>query len=115
MNITLKTIFSKDAIIQRAQEFWDYKTPKEKIKLVKKYKHISGIGEYTIDSWLTDFALLNHDQHTMIVKGELIRTYDSLPNIDKTRIKQMFKLSIFSSKWYKLPHKDKSKLLNYFL
>lgn len=115
MNITLQTIFSKTAIIQRAKEFWDYKTPKEKIKLVKKYKHIAVIGEYPLNTWLTDFDLLNNNQRAMIIKGELIRTYDSLPNCDKTKIKNMFKLSIFSSKWYKLPHKDKNKLLNYLL
>ena len=65
--------------------------------------------------WKNLFDFLSKQQQILLIKSELIRTYDALPNIDKTRIKKKFNLSTFASKWYKLPSSDKNKLLKFVL
>ena len=105
--LTLKDVFNKPSIIGRAKEFWDCKTPLERLRCGRKYKHLF---HHEVD-WSSCFNDLEQKQKRILVKGELIRTYDSLPNIDKTRIKNIFHLTVFSSKWYKLPNVDKNKLI----
>lgn len=114
-SIKLIDIFNKESIQKRAKEYWDCKDEQCKVKCGNRYNHIfeNKIGvSYT---WNKSFDFLSKPQQTIIIKGELIRTYDALPNIDKTMIKNMLKLSIFSSKWYKLPNTDKHKLLTYVI
>ena len=107
----LKNIFNKESIFRRAKENWDYKDKESRIKSSHKYRHIFDKTKVLLTDWSEEFDKLSKKQQNLLIKGELIRTYDSLPNIDKTYIKNKFRLSVFSSKWYKLPNADKNKLI----
>lgn len=114
MNITLKDIFSKESIIKRAKENWDLSSTFYKVKKApKKYNHIFRGKNIVINDWNNIFDNLAVPQKRILIKGELIRTYDDLPNSDKTKIKKLLNLSVFSSKWYRLPKEDKNKLLKH--
>lgn len=110
-NLTLSDVFNRTSIYLRAKEHWDFKCVKERLRCGKKYSHIFGDKDSSLVDWSNPFESLSLKQKKLIIKGELIRTYDSLPNIDKTYIKNKFRLSVFSSKWYKLPNADKNKLI----
>lgn len=113
--VKLSDIFNKKSINNRAREYWDYKNEESKIKAGHKYSHIFDNKKVILQDWSNMFDNLSKPQQILLVKSELIRTYDALPNIDKTKLKNKFKLSTFASKWYKLPSSDKSKLLKYVL
>lgn len=106
---------TKESIYSRTSDFWNTKTKEDKIKLIKKYKHIEQFKNTTNDDWLKNFDELSKEQKVLLCKGELIRTYDALPNIMKTKLKRDNNLSTFSSKWFKLPKEDKVILLNTFV
>ena len=113
--INLNDIFNKKSINSRAREHWDFKSEESRIKSGNKYKHIFDDKKLVLYDWKNIFDKLSKPQQVLLVKSELIRTYDALPNIDKTRIKNKFNLSIFASKWYKLPSSDKNKLLKFVI
>lgn len=115
MAVTLSEIFNKDAIEARARNFWDDKSSNARNKIGRKYNHLFIGAEDTLIPWDNNFNELLKVQKNLIVKGELIRTYDNLPNKDKTKLKNMFGLSVFSSKWFKLPSKDKELLLKFVI
>jgi hypothetical protein len=102
----------KIEICNKAKLNWDKKSKEEKSKVGTKYKHIFDKHKLQSVDWSNNFDNLTKHQQNVLIKGELIRTYDSLPNIEKTCIMRKFGLSMFSSKWYKLPSKDKKTLLN---
>ena len=108
-------ILNKSDIIARAKLKWDKKNDKNRIRAGSKYKHFFNGYNLQVRDWSNCFDNLSAHQQNVIIKGELIRTYDSLENILKTRIMRDFGLSTFSSKWYKLPHEDKKILLNYVI
>ena len=110
-----KTIINKSEILARAKLKWDSKDEANRVRAGSKYQHFFKKHKLQINDWANNFDNLSQCQQNVIVKGELIRTYDSLPNISKTNIMREFGLSIFSSKWYKLPGKDKKALLNYII
>lgn len=114
-DIKLNDIFNKKSIRHRAKEHWDFKSESSRIKSSNKYKHIFSNKNVILQEWNKTFDELSKPQQVLLVKSELIRTYDALPNIDKTKLKKQFSLSKFSSKWYKLPSSDKSKLLMFVL
>lgn len=105
-----KNILSQSTIIREAKEKWDSKSEEEKKYSAKKYKHIRQPTTQNI-SWLQPYDDLNVWQKNILIKGQLIRTYDSLPNKVKTHIMKHFGLSTFSSKWFRLPSVDKKILL----
>jgi hypothetical protein len=111
-NETTKTVLSRDSIVERAKEKWDSKPSLEKLRSSHKYKHIFERLKLPFVEWDNEFEKLSKNQINILVKGELIRTYDSMSNKDKTRIKNEFGLSTFSSKWFRLPPCDKKILLN---
>ena len=115
MDIKFEEVFNKETIIKRAKENWDFKTKLDKIKASHKYNHIFIKQKVIINDWNDIFDNLAVPQKKILIKGELIRTYDGLPNRDKTKIKKMFDLSTFSSKWYRLPKSDKNKLLKFVI
>ncbi len=108
-------ILNKDEIISKAKTTWNEKNSTSKIKAGLKYRHFICKFNIPTNNWNNNFDKLTKYQQNIIVKGELIRTYDSLPNTTKTEIMREFGLSLFSSKWYKLPNKDKKILLNYII
>jgi len=112
---SINNILSRDSIIERARNKWNSKPSIEKIRASHKYKHIFDKLKLPSVDWDNEFAKLSKSQANILVKGELIRTYDSLPNKDKTRIKKKFGLSAFSSKWFRLASSDKKILLNSIL
>jgi hypothetical protein len=114
-NIGLNDIFNKESIIKRARENWDFKDSESRRKSGHKYRHIFLKSTKPINDWSETFEKLTKEQQNILVKGELIRTYDALPNIDKTYLKRQFNLSTFSSKWFKLPSSDKHLLLKYVI
>ena len=108
----INTILSHESIKKRAEEKWNSKSNTEKIRSGHKYRHIFEKLKLPSVDWDNAFSDLSNCQANILIKGELIRTYDSMPNRDKTRIKECFGLSSFSSKWFRLPSCDKKILLN---
>ena len=98
-----------------AKQKWDTKTPELRVRSGNKYKFIVEKFHKKIKDWSLDFDDLSNFQKKILIKGELIRTYDSLPNSEKTKIKNELNLSKFSYKWYKLSSSDKKILLNYVI
>ena len=109
------TALNKTDILARAKLWWDGKSDEAKTKTGNKYHHFLTKYNLPTNDWQNCFEKLSKYQQNVIVKGELIRYYDSLPNIQKTYIMRDFGLSEFSSKWYKLPSVDKKKLLDYIV
>lgn len=107
--------FDRLSINIRAKTKWNKKDKDSRLKASHKYHFLFSSRKWKENDWSGDFDSLNDKQKNLIIKGELIRTYDSLPNIDKTKIKSKLQLNKFSSKWYRLTSKDKKKLLNYIL
>lgn len=110
-----ETILNKTEILARAKLKWDEKDEATRIRAGSKYKHVFGKHKFPVNDWTHDFDDLTKFQQNVIVKGELIRTYDALANVAKTKIMRNFGLSTFSSKWFKLPGEDKKILLNYVI
>ena len=110
-DITVKSIFNRKAIEQRAQENWDFKNQRSRTSCGRKYNHIFVKHKMTMNPWENDFYGLSPSQQKLLLKSEIIRTYDALPNSDKSKIKFSLGLSTFASKWYKLPSEDKKKIL----
>lgn len=111
-NESIENILSTSTITKNASERWNRKTPSEKIRSSLKYKHIFVKHNLPTTDWSNNFSNLTRQQRNILIKGELIRTYDALANMEKTRIKQKFGLSHFASKWFKLSPQDKKILLN---
>ena len=109
------SVLERNDIVQKAKLFWNSKDRDTRIRIGNKYHHIVSRFGINTDDWIGGFDTLSKVQQNLIIKGELIRFYESLPNTDKTTIMFDFSLSTFSSKWYKLPGKDKKILLNYIL
>jgi hypothetical protein len=110
-----KVILSKGAIIERAKDKWDSKGEIKRLMCGKKYQHIFDTLKLKMSPWSNNFEKLTQSQKSILIKGELIRTYDGLSNSQKTSLKKQFGLSSFSSKWYKLTPSDKKLLLNSIL
>ena len=110
-----KVILSKGAIVERAKEKWNSKGERKRLMCGKKYQHIFDTLKLEMTPWSNNFEKLTQSQRSILIKGELIRTYDGLPNSEKTNLKNQFGLESFSSKWYKLGSKDKKILLNSIL
>lgn len=117
MAITLTEIFNKESIKKRAETLWNEKSLKSKQACGCKYTHIfeKYHPKHVNCSWECQFSGLSKPQQIILTKGELIRTYDSLSNHDKTKIKNQLNLSTFATKWYKLPSEDKQKLLKFVI
>jgi hypothetical protein len=108
-------ILNKTEISSRAKTKWNEKSEANKVRAGSKYQHFLGKFKLPMNNCNSEFDVLTKYQQNVIVKGELIRTYDSLPNTAKTKIMREFGLSAFSSKWYKLPSGDKKILLNHVI
>jgi len=111
-NEIAETLLSRESIVSRAKEKWDAKPSTEKVRSSHKYKHIFEKLKLPSVDWNNEFSKLSKSQTNILIKGELIRTYDSMPNREKTKIKNQFGLSSFSSKWFRLSPSDKKILLN---
>lgn len=105
----------KLSIIDGAKAKWNSKNVESRNKTALKYWHFFKKFNLKTNDWINDFEHLSKCQQNVIIKGELIRTYDSLSNSLKTTIMREFGLTKFSSKWYKLSGADKKALLNYVL
>lgn len=110
-NENICNILSHKSIEERTKSRWDSKSCMERVRTSTKYRHIFAKYHLPSNDWSNVFNELSSHQRNILLKGELIRTYDSLANKDKTRIKKEFGLSHFSSKWFKLPSRDKKILL----
>ena len=111
-NENISNLLSRTSVEKRASERWDSKTVTERLRTSSKYKHIFTKYHLPSNDWSNIFNELTSQQKNILLKGELIRTYDALANKDKTKIKNNFGLSHFSSKWFKLSPQDKKTLLN---
>ena len=110
-----KVTLDKAEILSHAKLKWDSKDNANRVRAGSKYQHFLDKFKLQTNDWVNDFENLSKPQQNVLIKGELIRIYDSLPNLSKTNIMREFGLSSFSSKWYKLPGKDKKTLLNYVI
>ena len=104
-------ILSQEAIVCRAEKNWNERDERKRVSAGIKYKHIFEKFGMPENDWKNDFAELSDPQKSILIKGELIRTYDNLPNPKKSALKRHLGLSTFSTKWFKLPPGDKKKLL----
>jgi hypothetical protein len=59
--------------------------------------------------------MLDEPNQNVLIKGELIRTYDAMLISDKRKLCSEAMLSKFQTKWFKLTNDDKTKLLEYVL
>lgn len=109
------SLLSIEAISERASAKWNTKTTEQRIKTSSKYRHI--FSKYKLDKndWSNQFSDLTKHQRNILLKGELIRTYDAMSNSDKSKIKIQFGLPNFASKWFKLDSKSKKILLTSIL
>ena len=105
----------KTSISIRAKDKWNSKSEDSRLRASNKYKFLFEKFKKPAHDWSDTFDHLNKFQRNILIKGELIRTYDSLPNTEKTKIMRELELSKFSSKWYRLEPEDKKKLLNYVI
>lgn len=112
---TISNILSKMAIVCRAKENWNEKDSHKRVSAGIKYRHIFKKFHMPENNWENDFSELTENQQSILIKGELIRTYDKLSNRKKTILKHSLGLSSFSSKWFKLSPKDKKLLLKLIL
>lgn len=110
-DLTLKDVFNDGSIMARAKDNWNFKSKISRQMCGKKYSHIFMKHNLKMNDWINDFDDLSISQQKLLLKSEIIRTYDSLPNTDKSKIKNKIKLTVFASKWYKLPSEDKKKIL----
>ena len=107
-----KIFLSKREIVARAKKKWDSKSERVRLMCGKKYQHIfDGLKLKTV-CWDNNFDKLTQSQRSVLIKGELIRTYDGLPFHDKITVKRIYGLERLSNKWFKLAPKDKKLLLN---
>ena len=111
-NENISNLLSRTSIEKRASDRWNNKTVTERLHASSKYKHIFVKYHLLTKDWSKIINELTSHQRNILLKGELIRTYDALANTDKTKIKNQFGLSHFSSKWFKLSPQDKKTLLN---
>jgi hypothetical protein len=109
---TTSKILSQEGIVYRAEKRWNESNESKRISAGNRYRHIFERFKMPENDWRNDFSNLSDSQKSILIKGELIRTYDSLPNFKKTILKKHLELSSFSSKWYKLPPSDKKILLS---
>lgn len=114
-NGSINDILSHKTIVGRAKEKWNSKVSAERIRCGQKYHHVFEKLNLPKVDWDNQFDELSNSQANILIKGELIRTYDSMANKEKTKIKEHFGLSTFSSKWFRLPSCDKKILLNSIL
>ena len=115
MNESISALLSHCSIEKRASDRWNSKSVSERLHASSKYKHIFIKYRLPSNDWSSPYDELSKHQRNILLKGELIRTYDALANTEKTKIKQKFGLSRFSSKWFKLSPQDKKVLLNTIL
>lgn len=106
---------SHNVITNKAEEKWNSKDEGKRIRAGNKYKHVFKKFNLPENDWKNDFSELTQSQKNIIIKGELIRTYDGLSNHRKTKIKRHFGLSKFSTKWFTLLPSDKKILLTSIL
>ena len=111
-NGNLSNTLSHETIVNKAKEKWNSKISADRIRCGRKYHHIFEKLNLPKVDWDNQFDDLSKSQINILIKGELIRTYDSMPNKEKTKIKNHFGLSMFASKWFRLPSCDKKILLN---
>lgn len=109
------SLLSLETITKKASERWNAKTSTERLKTSSKYRHIFVKYNLEKNDWTNQFAELSRHQQNILLKGELIRTYDAMSNKDKSKIKEHFGLPRFSSKWFKLDQKGKKLLLSSIL
>lgn len=115
VKLVIGDLLSRNTIEKRAKARWDSKSEPERIRASSKYRHVFEKFKLSHNSWNGSFDSLKRAQRNILMKGELIRTYDALSNKQKTEIKKKFGLSTFSSKWFRLPSNDKKKLLELVL
>ncbi len=100
-------------ISNRAKIKWNSKSPELRTKSGIKYRFAIEKVHQQVKDWTLDFDELSDFQKNMLIKGELIRTYDSLSVTQKKKIVNSLHLSKLSWKWYKMPSEDKKILLKY--
>ena len=113
--LVIGDLLSRNTIENRAKIRWNSKSEPERIRASSKYRHVFEKFNLSHTSWNGAYDTLKRAQRNILVKGELIRTYDALSNKQKTAIKKECGLSVFSSKWFRLPSDDKKKLLELVL
>ena len=106
---------SAESIKRLAKEKWDTKSEELRAFSGRKYMPFFARLRLPMNPWELSFDELTEAQRNVIIKGELIRTYDSLPNSEKTKLKELLGLSEFKSKWFRLGSRDKRILLGTIL
>jgi len=114
MFFSIEDILDKEQVTYRARERWNEMTVLERLRQGQKYKHVP-IPNNKVASWVQEFCMLDEPNQNILIKGELIRTYDAMLISDKRKLCSEAMLSKFQTKWFKLTNDDKTKLLDYVL
>ena len=112
MYFSIEDILDKKQVQDRAAVRWNSFGPIERLKEGHKYGHITQIKN---SDWVLDFDQLTPFIQNILVKGELIRTYDNMLMSDRKKLTNEAHLSKFETKWFKFSSVDKEKLLKYVL
>jgi hypothetical protein len=110
MELTLDDLLIRNYISQRAREKWDLENEEEKVEKGIKYAHLFSKNNNVLD-WKVDYEELSKGQQTVLMQGEIIRTYNLLSFTEKKKLQNKLKLSRSPNKWFNLPSVDKQKIL----
>jgi hypothetical protein len=83
MYFSIEDILDKKQIQERAAMRWNSFTPIERLRESKKYGHITAHGNA---GWVLEFDYLDPPKQNILIKGELIRTYDKMLMSDKKKV-----------------------------
>lgn len=114
MYFSIEDILDKKQVVARAKSKWDCLTIPERMNKGRIYRHIA-INDNNLSSWVDAFDNLDKQHQNILIKSELIRTYDSMLMSDKRKLSSEANLSKFKTKWFKFTNEDKTKLLNHVL
>ena len=114
MKKKLDDYVSLESIRKRAIENWDNKTVDEKRKKSERYKHVSEIYGYYGLKWNKSFLELNDFQQMVVMKAEIIRTYDMLNVYYRKVFNEYLGLEENAKKWHLLSFKSKNKIMEHY-
>ena len=114
MELTLDDLLIRNYVSQRTREKWDREGDEYKECRGAKYAHIFK-NPNNVLNWKVDFSELSRGQQSVLMKREIINTYDLLSHEEKKKLQDKLNLSRSPNKWFNLPPKDKKKILKVIL
>lgn len=114
MELTLDDLLIRNYVSQRTREKWNNEDDENKEYRGLKYAHLFQKSNNVLD-WKVDYSDLTKGQQSLLMKREIINTYDLLSHEEKKKLQNQLKLSRSPNKWFNLPPRDKAKILKVVL